>query len=75
MRLLDSLFGCSHRHLSFPITIRGVRHRNTAAALSGTYVVCLDCAKQFAYDWDEMKVVFETRRKAANLNPVARSAA
>jgi hypothetical protein len=22
----------------------------------GTYVVCLDCAKQFEYDWERMKI-------------------
>lgn len=21
-----------------------------------TYVVCLDCGKEFAYDWDEMRL-------------------
>ena len=23
---------------------------------SGTYVVCLDCGKEFAYDWKDMRV-------------------
>jgi DNA-directed RNA polymerase subunit N (RpoN/RPB10) len=23
--------------------------------LTGTYVACLDCGKEFAYDWNEMK--------------------
>ena len=25
--------------------------------MTGTYVVCLDCGKEFAYDWKEMKVL------------------
>jgi hypothetical protein len=51
---IDSLFGCSHKRITFPITIRQ-RARN--AAPSGTYVVCLDCGGEFAYDWKEMKVL------------------
>ena len=31
--------------------------RPQAAALTGTYVACLDCGKEFAYDWQEMKVI------------------
>jgi hypothetical protein len=34
----------------------GVR-RNSAAAVTGTYVVCLDCGKELSYDWKEMKIV------------------
>lgn len=50
--LLNLLFRCAHRHLTRPFTPiakEGVPHR-------GTYVVCLDCAKQFAYDLNEMQV-------------------
>jgi len=56
--LTDWLFGCSHRHTSFPIT------RRTAVSIDGqthrygseTYVVCLDCGKRFAYDWSAMRI-------------------
>lgn len=27
---------------------------------TGTYVVCLDCGKEFAYDWEQMKVLSDT---------------
>ena len=55
-RILDAFFGCSHGHMSFPITIRkGARSR--AAFPTGTYVVCLDCGKEMPYDWKQMKVV------------------
>ena len=58
MSFLNALFGCSHKKLSFPITIRGARRRSTqAASITGTYVVCLDCGHEFPYDWNEMKVV------------------
>jgi len=55
--VFDMLFGCWHRRYSFPITTRPGRHRPEAAAVTGTYVVCLDCGKEFPYDWQRMKVV------------------
>jgi hypothetical protein len=55
-KLFDAVFGCWHNHYSFPITVRKGR-RNSAASLTGTYVVCLDCGKELAYDWDEMRVI------------------
>jgi hypothetical protein len=30
---------------------------STAAALTGMYVVCLDCGKELPYDWQEMRVI------------------
>ena len=56
MTFLDVLFGCSHKNLSFPITVRGARRR-PQAAVTRTYVVCLDCGHEFPYDWEEMRVV------------------
>jgi hypothetical protein len=51
---VNSLFGCSHRRTTFPQTpgrkAPGYTTRN------GTYVVCLDCGKEFAYDWSRMRV-------------------
>jgi hypothetical protein len=55
-RVVDALFGCWHHRYSFPITIKkGPRSR--AAFATGTYVVCLDCGKELAYDWKRMKIV------------------
>ena len=56
-KLFDTFFGCWHSHYSFPITVRRGVRRNSAAALTGTYVVCLDCAKELPYDWQEMRIV------------------
>ena len=61
MSILDALFGCSHKKLSFPITVRGVRRRSPAASATGTYVVCLDCGQEFPYDWNAMKLVRNSR--------------
>jgi hypothetical protein len=56
-KLLDAVFGCAHSRYSFPLTVRGGVRRNAAAQVTGTYVVCLDCGKELAYDWQEMKVM------------------
>jgi len=56
-KLIDLVFGCRHARYSFPVTIRGAAHRPQAAALTGTYVACLDCGREFPYDWQEMKVI------------------
>jgi DNA-directed RNA polymerase subunit RPC12/RpoP len=50
--LLNLLFRCSHRRLTrpvSPITKRGEPR-------SESYVVCLDCGKQFEYDLSEMRI-------------------
>ena len=49
-KVFDALFGCWHQRYSFPITVKAGVRRNKAAALTGTYVVCLDCGKEFGYD-------------------------
>ncbi len=53
--ILNTLFGCSHSRTTFPLT---PGHKNTApgATRSGTYVTCLDCGKEFAYNWEEMRI-------------------
>jgi len=56
-KLLDVLFGCPHKNRTFPISTKPGQPRSEAAEITGTYVVCLDCGKEFAYDWREMKIV------------------
>ncbi len=55
--IFDALFGCAHKRYSFPITAKHGQRRNEAASVTGTYVVCLDCGREFPYDWQEMKFV------------------
>jgi hypothetical protein len=67
------IFGCAHRRLTRPIT-----PVNQAGAPSGeTYVVCLDCGKQFAYDWDHMRIgkALERSNDAGVLHPEMPSSA
>lgn len=63
-QLWDSLLGCGHKRYSFPLTVKKGR-RNPAALLTGTYVVCLDCGKEFAYDWKQMKVLHRSGERIA----------
>jgi hypothetical protein len=50
--VLNLLFRCPHRHMTRPMT-----PVSKAGEPQGeTYVVCLDCAKQFAYDLRTMTV-------------------
>jgi hypothetical protein len=74
-KLVDVLFGCWHSRYSFPVTIRGAKRRPQAAALTGTYVVCLDCGKEFPYDWQEMKVITSPERHREHLAELAKHAA
>ena len=55
--LVDWLFGCSHRRKSFPITLR-TRHgaEGQQSTEAETYVVCLECGRQFPYDWTTMRM-------------------
>jgi hypothetical protein len=50
--ILQSLFGCSHRRLTRPIT----PIRKQGVPSGETSVVCLDCGRQFAYDWNHMRI-------------------
>ena len=68
--IFDVLFGCSHRNYSFPMTAKRGK-RPAAASVTGTYVVCLDCGKEFAYDWHEMKIVSSAPNAQGGIaNPV-----
>lgn len=74
MSLFDLIFGCSHKHCSFPFTVRGKRRRTPAASVTGTYVVCLDCGHEFPYDWNQMTIVSaEPQRSPATRSPVVAS--
>src|SRR5690349_19896588 len=50
--VLNLLFRCSHRRITRPITPVS----KVGEPHGGTYVVCLDCGKQFDYDPKEMRI-------------------
>ena len=55
---IKTLFGCSHQRTTFPLTPgrRIAGQPASGATRNGTYVVCLDCGQEFAYDWTQMHV-------------------
>ena len=63
-KLFDAVFGCRHARYSFPITVRAGSLRNPTAQRTGTYVACLDCGKEFRYDWHEMRIMGSQTREA-----------
>jgi hypothetical protein len=55
--LLNTLLGCSHHRTTFPITpARKAGFAPAAGQRHSTYVVCLDCGKEFGYNWAEMRI-------------------
>ena len=61
-RFVSFFVRCWHVNRGPLITLRPETKRTGAAAVTGTYFVCLSCGKEFAYDWDEMRTV-KARRK------------
>jgi hypothetical protein len=56
--IINSLFGCSHQRMTFPITPsrKNAGFSAPGAIRTGTYVACLECGKEFAYDWQSMRI-------------------
>jgi hypothetical protein len=52
--MLGWLLRCSHARTTFPLT---PLRKPGASARRGTYIVCLDCGKEFDYDWSRMKIM------------------
>jgi hypothetical protein len=65
--LFDAVFGCRHARYSFPITVRPGYRRAISSQRTGTYVACLDCGKEFKYDWQEMRIVGSQSRETASV--------
>ena len=47
-------FACRHARVSFPQTPKGSCR---------AYVACLDCGREFAYDWQAMRMGAEQKAK------------
>ena len=65
--LLNLVFRCPHRRLTRPVTPVGSSGQET-------YVVCLDCGKQFSYDIKEMRMgkAVRSSEAAGVLEPAAK---
>jgi hypothetical protein len=70
--MLDSLFGCTHRRTTFPLTPgrRSGYSAETVETRGKTYVACLDCGKEFDYDWRTMRIGSPLRPPVATGQPV-----
>jgi hypothetical protein len=55
---LNQMFSCSHHRTTFPLTLSRKNGATQAPGVTrkGTYIVCLDCGKEFAYNWSEMRM-------------------
>lgn len=63
--IFDLFFGCRHRKLTFPQTARrGQRRSSAGGRQTGAYVVCLNCGKEFSYDWQQMRILNPNERPA-----------
>jgi hypothetical protein len=55
--LLNTVLFCSHRRTTFPMTVWRSPYASSAARFGKrTYVICLDCGKEFSYNWEEMRI-------------------
>ena len=54
--LRNMFFGCTHRRTTFPLTSRRTHGPLMNGTCANTYVVCLDCGREFCYDWTEMRM-------------------
>jgi hypothetical protein len=70
-KLLNAVFGCWHLRYSFPITLRPGSFRRKATAITGTYVVCLECGKELLYDWNAMKIVSAAEERTSLVTSLA----
>lgn len=66
--LADALFGCWHTNFTFPMRERNHK-RVPAAEATGHHVVCLECGKEFPYDWLTMRPVIEGAAAAQPTKP------
>jgi len=56
-KVLNAFWGCTHSRTTFPITpARKAGFAQASNQRHGTYVVCLDCGKEFGYNWTEMRI-------------------
>ena len=65
--MFNLLFGCRHRRLSRPMT--PVHKRGGLPGV--TYVVCLECGKQFHYDATKMRMGSQIPACAASYRPAS----
>ncbi len=53
-------FGCFHTHTTFPMTVT-THSSQDGEAHQRTYVACLQCGEELAYNWQKMRVEGRSR--------------
>ena len=61
--LVNIFFGCAHGRTTFPLT-PSRNSKTPDRAGRGAYIVCLDCGKEFDYNWQEMCIGKPSRHPA-----------
>jgi len=62
--LIDALFGCPHRRTTFPMRpLHRMAPKRGERVHVYAYVVCLDCGKEFEYDWAQMRIAAQIKRR------------
>lgn len=54
-------FGCFHSRTTFPMTVT-THSTHDGEAHQRTYVTCLHCGEELAYNWQKMKIEGRSRR-------------
>lgn len=55
--LLNLLVFCSHKQTSFPQkAVRDIYGRPLAIRSAEAHVTCLECGKEFPYNWERMRI-------------------
>ncbi len=61
--LFQPFVRCWHTRRGPILTCRTHQERSGSSPQTGTYCVCMDCGKQFAYDWQRMRFVDEEKSR------------
>jgi len=62
-------FGCFHSRTTFPMTVTTYSPHD-GEAHQRTYVTCLHCGEELAYNWQKMKIEGRSRVLSAPTAPV-----
>lgn len=63
MTVGDFLFGCHHKRTTFPRSTKTGVRTSGMMRQAANYVVCLDCGKEFSYDWQQMRILRAIKQK------------
>lgn len=71
-KIVSPFTRCWHLKRGPIITCRPGYRPSAVASITGTYCVCLQCGKHFAYDWEQMRFIDP---EPENMQPIPAQAA